>query len=234
MLSSESAAAGTNLTAAKNVILLDAIYKDDTNNNTNTNTNSNGIGSYEYRRNMEWQAIGRAYRMGQTKKVSVVRFIMKDTVEEEIYKINKEEDKKFKDNVDLIDKMIEMDDEKINATNEDIEKMTKNAEEYNKTKPTIPNDQNALRGSAARAAPRGQPGGPPPATAHPARVDATGRLCTTHRPQSLVLVVLLLLGVFPVVVAAIEWVRQRQAARRKVLHVLRDGALVAGLALYHG
>jgi SNF2 family DNA or RNA helicase len=130
MLSSESAAAGTNLTAAKNVILLDAIYKDDSNNGTNTN----GIGSYEYRRNMEWQAIGRAYRMGQTKKVSVVRFIMKDTVEEEIYKINKEEDKKFKDNVDLIDKMIEMDDDKINATNEDIEKMTKNAEQYNKTK----------------------------------------------------------------------------------------------------
>jgi PDZ domain-containing secreted protein len=59
---------------------------------------------------------------------------MKDTVEEEIYKINKEEDKKFKDNVDLIDKMIEMDDDKINATNEDIEKMTKNAEQYNKTK----------------------------------------------------------------------------------------------------
>ena len=137
MLSSESAAAGTNLTAAKNVILLDAIYKDDsnnTNNNNNNNNNKNGIGSYEYRRNMEWQAIGRAYRMGQTKKVSVVRFIMKDTVEEEIYKINKEEDKKFKDNVDLIDKMIEMDDDKINATTEDIEKMTKNAEQYNKTK----------------------------------------------------------------------------------------------------
>ena len=99
--------------------------------------------------------------------------------------------------------------------------------------PTIPN-RRKTHGSAARAAPRSRPGGPPPATAHPARVDATGRLCTTHRPQSLVLVVLLLLGVFPVVVAAIEWVRQRQAARRKVLHVLRDGALIAGLALYHG
>jgi hypothetical protein len=83
---------------------------------------------------MEWQAIGRAYRMGQTKKVTVVRFIMKDTVEEEIYKINKEEDKKFKDNVDLIDKMVEMDDEKIVADEEDIEKMTKLAEDYNKNK----------------------------------------------------------------------------------------------------
>ena len=83
---------------------------------------------------MEWQAIGRAYRMGQTKKVSVVRFIMKDTVEEEIYKINKEEDKKFKDNIDLIDKMIEMNDDTIDASKEDIEKMTNNATKYNKEK----------------------------------------------------------------------------------------------------
>ncbi len=124
MLSSESAAAGTNLTAAENVILLDAIYKDD-----NTDAGG-GIGSYEYRRNMEWQAIGRAYRMGQTKKVNVVRFIMKDTVEEEIYKINKEEDKKFKDNIDLIDKMIEMTDDNIDADKEVIEKLTKTAEQY--------------------------------------------------------------------------------------------------------
>lgn len=127
MLSSESSASGTNLTTAENVIILDAIYKDD-------NNYVNGIGSYEYRRNMEWQAIGRAYRMGQTKKVTVVRFIMKDTVEEEIYKINKEEDKKFKDNIDLIDKMIEMDDEKIIVDKEVIEKMTKLAENYNKNK----------------------------------------------------------------------------------------------------
>jgi hypothetical protein len=127
MLSSESSAAGTNLTTAENVIILDAIYKDD-------NVSTKGIGSYEYRRNMEWQAIGRAYRMGQTKKVHVVRFIMKDTVEEEIYKINKEEDKKFKDNVDLIDKMVEMDDEKIIAGKDEIEKMTKLADIYNKNK----------------------------------------------------------------------------------------------------
>ena len=58
MLSSESAASGTNLTAASTVILLDPVY-----------------GTYEYRRNTEWQAIGRAYRMGQTKKVTVVRFL---------------------------------------------------------------------------------------------------------------------------------------------------------------
>ena len=133
MLSSESAAAGTNLTAAENVILLDAIYKDDKSDNI-TDKDNNGIGSYEYRRNMEWQAIGRAYRMGQTKKVSVIRFIMKDTVEEEIYKINKEEDKKFKDNTDLIDKMIETTDDNINATTEEIKKMTDNATKYKQEK----------------------------------------------------------------------------------------------------
>lgn len=136
MLSSESSAAGTNLTAAENVILLDAIYKND-------NNSINGIGSYEYRRNMEWQAIGRAYRMGQKKKVNVIRFIMKDTVEEEIYKINKEEDKKFKDNIDLIDKMVEMDDEKIVACTDEIEKMTKLADDFNKNK--ISKVQNKLK-----------------------------------------------------------------------------------------
>lgn len=77
MLSSESAASGTNLTKAEMVILLDPVY-----------------GTYEHRRNTEWQAIGRAYRTGQTKQVQVVRFIIKDTVEEEIYNMNKKEDGK--------------------------------------------------------------------------------------------------------------------------------------------
>jgi SNF2 family DNA or RNA helicase len=75
MLSSESAASGTNLTKAEMVILLDPVY-----------------GTYEYRRNTEWQAIGRAYRTGQTKQVQVVRFIVKNTVEEEIYDMNKKAD----------------------------------------------------------------------------------------------------------------------------------------------
>lgn len=76
MLSSESAASGTNLTKAEMVILLDPVH-----------------GTYEYRRNTEWQAIGRAYRMGQTKNVQVVRFIIRDTVEEEIFKANQQHDK---------------------------------------------------------------------------------------------------------------------------------------------
>ena len=77
MLSSESAASGTNLTKASKVVLLDPVY-----------------GSYKYRKNTEWQAVGRSYRMGQTKPVEIVRLIIKDSIEEEIYNINKEEDKK--------------------------------------------------------------------------------------------------------------------------------------------
>ncbi len=71
MLSSESTASGSNLTKASKVILVDPIY-----------------GTDEFRRNTEWQAIGRAYRMGQVNQVEVVRLIVKDTVEQEIYEMN--------------------------------------------------------------------------------------------------------------------------------------------------
>jgi len=77
MLSSGSCASGTNLTKAEIVILLDPVY-----------------GSFEYRKNVEMQAIGRAYRLGQDKQVEVVRFIIKDSIEEDIYKINNEDDEK--------------------------------------------------------------------------------------------------------------------------------------------
>jgi len=77
MLSSESAASGTNLTKASQIILLDPVY-----------------GSYTHRRDTENQAIGRSHRLGQKNKLKVVRFIIKDSVEEDIYKMNKEEDKK--------------------------------------------------------------------------------------------------------------------------------------------
>lgn len=77
MLSSASAASGINLTKATKVILLDPVY-----------------GSYEFRKNTEWQAVGRAYRMGQMESVEIVRLIIKDSVEEDIYKMNKLEDAK--------------------------------------------------------------------------------------------------------------------------------------------
>ncbi len=99
MLSSESAASGTNLTKAKNVILLDPVH-----------------GTYEYMRNTEWQAIGRAYRMGQTQEVNVVRFIIKNTVEEQIYNMNK--DQHAKSPVETI--KFEMNDDEINLDAEKI------------------------------------------------------------------------------------------------------------------
>jgi SNF2 family DNA or RNA helicase len=77
MLSSESAASGTNLTKASVVVLLDPIY-----------------GDYKFRTDQERQAIGRAYRMGQINTVTVLRLIIKNSVEEEIHKINLEENKK--------------------------------------------------------------------------------------------------------------------------------------------
>ena len=77
MLSSESSASGTNLTKANKVIIVDPV-----------------CGTYEYRKNMEGQAIGRAHRMGQTRQVEILRFIITDTIEEEIYNANKLEDTK--------------------------------------------------------------------------------------------------------------------------------------------
>jgi SNF2 family DNA or RNA helicase len=116
MLSSDSAASGTNLTAASVVILLDPVY-----------------GSYEYRRNTEWQAIGRAYRMGQLKKVTVVRMIIKNSVEEEIYNLNKKEDDKF---TQQNAKIFELEDDKITLEKNEMEIMAKTAEESLKKKET--------------------------------------------------------------------------------------------------
>lgn len=82
MLSSESAASGTNLTKASQVILLDPVY-----------------GNYDFRKNTEKQAIGRAHRMGQKNIVKVLRFVIRDTIEEEITKLNAEEDKKHTSDV---------------------------------------------------------------------------------------------------------------------------------------
>jgi SNF2 family DNA or RNA helicase len=78
MLSSDSAASGTNLTKATQVIFLDPIY-----------------GKYKFRKEQERQAIGRAHRLGQNNKIKVIRLIIKDSVEEEIYWMNFNEDKKY-------------------------------------------------------------------------------------------------------------------------------------------
>lgn len=83
MLSSESSASGTNLTTASYVIFLDPIY-----------------GNYEFRKDQERQAVGRAYRMGQQKVVKIIRFIIKDTIEDDIYKMNVTEDGKHDNSID--------------------------------------------------------------------------------------------------------------------------------------
>lgn len=67
MLSSKNAASGINLTAANKIILLEPVY-----------------GTEEYREAIENQAIGRADRIGQKRPIEVIRFIIKDTIEERL------------------------------------------------------------------------------------------------------------------------------------------------------
>ena len=67
MLSSKYAASGINLVESHNIILIEPIY-----------------GKQDWRTNIENQAIGRANRIGQHSKINVWRFIIKDTIEEEI------------------------------------------------------------------------------------------------------------------------------------------------------
>ena len=71
LLSAENCTSGSNLTEATDIVLLDTINGD--------KDTANAI---------ENQAIGRAARMGQKNRVNVIRFIMKDTVEEEYYSKN--------------------------------------------------------------------------------------------------------------------------------------------------
>jgi SNF2 family DNA or RNA helicase len=68
LLSSRNSASGINLIAANKILLVEPVY-----------------GSPEYRQNIEAQAIGRADRIGQQKPIDVHRFIIKDTIEEQIY-----------------------------------------------------------------------------------------------------------------------------------------------------
>jgi SNF2 family DNA or RNA helicase len=117
MLSSASAAAGTNLTVAKKVILLEPVS-----------------GTYEFRKNTEKQAIGRAHRTGQLDEVTVVRFIIKDSVEEEIYNENIKEDAKFKSDIEI--QMLT--DDNLNLTKEEIDMIAKDAEINEKKKESKP------------------------------------------------------------------------------------------------
>jgi len=71
MLSSRNAASGTNLTIANKIILLEPVY-----------------GSKEYRINIENQAIGRSDRIGQNRPIDIYKFIIKDTIEEDIINNN--------------------------------------------------------------------------------------------------------------------------------------------------
>jgi len=75
MLSSRFAASGINLTMANKIILLEPVY-----------------GNKEYRTNIENQAIGRSDRIGQKKPIDVYRFIIKDSIEEDIINDNIKED----------------------------------------------------------------------------------------------------------------------------------------------
>ena len=68
LLSTLNAGSGCDLSMAKRVILLDTID-----------------GSGEFITGIERQAIARCHRIGQTSTVEVIRYIAKDTIEEEIY-----------------------------------------------------------------------------------------------------------------------------------------------------
>lgn len=66
-LSSQNSASGINLMCANKIIFIEPVY-----------------GSETYKTDIENQAIGRADRIGQNRPIDVYRFIIKDTIEEQI------------------------------------------------------------------------------------------------------------------------------------------------------
>ena len=72
LMSLGNSAAGTNLIEANYVVLVDPMQ-----------------GSVEEARAYEMQALGRAHRQGQDQNVHLVRFVVRDSVEEELYTRNK-------------------------------------------------------------------------------------------------------------------------------------------------
>jgi len=69
MLSLQNAASGTNLTEASHILFIEPINS-----------------TVEERKAIEGQAIGRACRVGQKNKVTVMRILIEDTIEEKIYR----------------------------------------------------------------------------------------------------------------------------------------------------
>lgn len=69
LLSSNNAASGINLTSANKIIMLEPVY-----------------GTQQYRQSIEAQSIGRADRISQKRPIQVYRFIIKNTIEEDIIK----------------------------------------------------------------------------------------------------------------------------------------------------
>jgi SNF2 family DNA or RNA helicase len=72
MLSLERSASGTNLTEASHIIMMEPMEEV----------------SAEAAYALEQQAIGRAHRQGQTKEIQVIRLIIRNTLEEELYQRN--------------------------------------------------------------------------------------------------------------------------------------------------
>jgi len=70
-LSSQHCASGINLTVANKIIFIEPIY-----------------GDKEYRTNIENQAIGRVDRLGQKRPIEIIRFIIQDTIEQDIINEN--------------------------------------------------------------------------------------------------------------------------------------------------
>jgi SNF2 family DNA or RNA helicase len=68
LLSTKYAASGLDLMEANKIILFDPVY-----------------GTEKYKHGIEAQAIGRAARLGQKRILEVIRFLIKDTIEEEIH-----------------------------------------------------------------------------------------------------------------------------------------------------
>lgn len=68
LLSTLNVGSGCDLSMAKRVILLDTID-----------------GAGEFITGIERQAIARCHRIGQSSSVEIIRYIAKDTIEEEIY-----------------------------------------------------------------------------------------------------------------------------------------------------